>query len=112
VLWCALYGTRRQLSAVIAEVAAIFVVPRVLVGAPRYPVTEWERAIIWPLTGLVVGLTVQELVSRIKHQAEQLKELAGTDALPGRAKRTWDDSLAPRARARKTKQRALGARTG
>jgi diguanylate cyclase (GGDEF)-like protein len=94
VFWCALYGTPRQLGVVIAGVALIFIVPRVLVGSPRYPVSEWERAFIWPLTGLLMGLTVQGLVARIKRQADQLKELAGTDALTGLAnRRTWDEAL-------------------
>jgi diguanylate cyclase (GGDEF)-like protein len=94
VFWCALYGTRRQLGVVIAGVAMIFIVPRILVGGPNYPVGEWERAVIWPLTGLLMGLTVQGLVARIKRQADQLKELAGTDALTGLAnRRTWDEAL-------------------
>jgi diguanylate cyclase (GGDEF)-like protein len=94
VFWCALYGTRRQLSVVIAALVAMFVAPRVLIGAPRYPTSDWERALIWPLTGLLVGVTVQDLVGRIRRQAAQLKELAGTDALTGVAnRRTWDDSL-------------------
>jgi diguanylate cyclase (GGDEF)-like protein len=94
VFWCALYGTPRQLGVVIAGVALIFIVPRIIVGAPSYPVSEWERAAIWPLTGLLMGLTVQGLVARIKRQADQLKELAGTDALTGLAnRRTWDEAL-------------------
>jgi diguanylate cyclase (GGDEF)-like protein len=94
VFWCSLYGTRRQLGVVIAGVALMFAVPRVLIGGSHYPVTEWERGIIWPLTGLLMGLTVQSLVARIKRQAALLKELAGTDALTGVAnRRTWDESL-------------------
>ncbi len=95
VFWCALYGTRRQLGVVIAGMALMFVVPRLVIGDPHYPVTEWERAGIWSLTGLLMGLTVQSLVARIKRQAVLLKELAGTDALTGVAnRRTWDESLA------------------
>ncbi|HLY49961.1 MAG TPA: GGDEF domain-containing protein, partial [Solirubrobacteraceae bacterium] len=95
VFWCALYGTRRQLGVLIVGVAAVFVVPRILVGGSAYPVSEWERALIWPLTGLIIGVTVQELVARIKRQAEQLQELASTDALTGVAnRRTWDSTLA------------------
>lgn len=95
VFWCALYGTRRQLGVLIAAVAAMFVVPRLTVGGRNYPISEWERAFIWPLTGLLMGLTVQGLVARIKRQADLLKELAGTDALTGLAnRRTWDESLA------------------
>lgn len=94
VFWCALYGTPPQLSVVIAGVALVFIVPRVFVGDPSYPVAEWERAAIWTLTGLLMGLTVQGLVARIKRQADQLKELAGTDALTGLAnRRTWDEAL-------------------
>jgi diguanylate cyclase (GGDEF)-like protein len=95
VFWCALYGTPRQLGVVIAGVALVFIVPRLLIGTPNYPVSEWERAVIWTLTGLLMGLTVQGLVARIKRQADQLKELAGTDALTGLAnRRTWDEALA------------------
>jgi diguanylate cyclase (GGDEF)-like protein len=94
VFWCALYGTRRQLMVIIVGVAVMFAVPRLVVGAPRYPVTEWERALLWAGTGLVVGLTVQGLVARIKLQAQQLKQLAGTDPLTGLAnRRTWDEAL-------------------
>lgn len=94
VFWCSLYGTRRQLSVVIAGMALMFVAPRLVVGDPHYPVTEWERAFIWPLTGLLMGLTVQSLVARIKRQAALLKELAGTDALTGVPnRRTWDEAL-------------------
>jgi diguanylate cyclase (GGDEF)-like protein len=106
VFWCALYGTRRQLAVVIAGVAAMFVVPRVLIGGSHYPVTEWERAVIWPGTGLVIGFTVQGLVARIKLQARQLEKLAGTDHLTGLAnRRTWDAALALEIqRARRTGQ--------
>jgi diguanylate cyclase (GGDEF)-like protein len=94
VFWCALYGTPRQLWLVIGGMALIFVMPRMLIGGAKYPVTEWERAIMWPLTGLLMGLTVQSLVVRTKRQAALLKELAGTDALTGVAnRRTWDESL-------------------
>ena len=94
VFWCALYGTRRQLGVVIAGVGLIFVVPRAFIGGAAYPVTEWERGLLWLLTCLLMGLTVQSLVVRIKRQAGLLKELAGTDALTGLAnRRTWDESL-------------------
>jgi diguanylate cyclase (GGDEF)-like protein len=94
VFWCSLYGTRRQLGVIVAGMALMFVVPRLVAGGSYYPVTEWERAVIWPLTGLSMGLTVQSLVARIKRQAALLKELAGTDALTGVAnRRTWDEAL-------------------
>lgn len=94
VFWCALYGNRRQLGILIMGMAVMFIVPRATVGGHDYPPYEWERAFLWPLTGLLMGITVQSLVVRIKRQADQLKELAGTDALTGLAnRRTWDEAL-------------------
>jgi hypothetical protein len=95
VFLCALYGTRSQLAVVIAGVAAMFVVPRLVIGPPDYSVTECERAIIW--AGNRVGSGADGARTGgggIKLQSEQLKELAGTDALTGLAnRRSWDESL-------------------
>jgi diguanylate cyclase (GGDEF)-like protein len=103
VFWCAMYGSRGQLVVVLAGVAAVFAVPAAMIGSPHYPVTEWERAILWSVSGLVFGLAVQSLVARIREQAQQLAALADTDPLTGLAnRRLWDEAvLREAARARR-----------
>jgi hypothetical protein len=42
VIWVALYGTRRMLVGTLCGVAATYIVPLLLIGAPRYPDTGWR----------------------------------------------------------------------
>src|SRR6266540_3044045 len=66
VFWLALYGTRRQLAVSIVGVAAIFLMPLLLVGSPDYPSSEWTRAILWICVAPIVGFTVQRLVRELR----------------------------------------------
>lgn len=74
VFWVALYGQRKHLAAVIAGVAALFLVPLVGVLDADYPVSEWRRALLWVAVSLVVGLTVQGLVARTRTHARRFEE--------------------------------------
>ena len=69
MFWLALYGTRRDLGVGIAAVAAVFLTPPLLVGAPAYPESEWTRALIWICVAPIVGYTVQALVSELRLRA-------------------------------------------
>jgi diguanylate cyclase (GGDEF)-like protein len=69
VFWLALYGTRDQLAISIAGVAAVFVAPLVLVGAPDYPSSEWTRALLWICVAPIIGFTVQSLVGQLRRSA-------------------------------------------
>jgi diguanylate cyclase (GGDEF)-like protein len=71
VFWLALYGSRRQLAASIAGVAAVFLTPPLLVGAPEYPSSEWTRAILWICVAPIVGFTVQSLVRQLRERATE-----------------------------------------
>ena len=51
VFWLALYGTRRELGSSIVGVAALFLTPLLLVGAPEYPASEWTRGAALDLRG-------------------------------------------------------------
>ena len=58
VFWLALYGTRKQLAVSIAGVAAVFVLPLLVLGEPEYPSSEWTRALLWICVAPIVGFTV------------------------------------------------------
>jgi diguanylate cyclase (GGDEF)-like protein len=71
VFWLALYGTRRDLAVAMAGVAAVFLAPLVLVGAPDYPSSEWARALLWICVAPIVGYTVQALVRELRARAAE-----------------------------------------
>ena len=71
VFWLALYGTRRQLAVGIVGVAAVFLIPLVLIGEPDYPSGEWEHALLWICVAPIVGFTVQSLVRQLRDRAEE-----------------------------------------
>jgi diguanylate cyclase (GGDEF)-like protein len=71
VFWLALYGTRDQLAVSIAGVAAVFVTPLLLVGAPEYPPSEWTRAMLWICVAPIIGFTVQSLVGQLRRSAAE-----------------------------------------
>ena len=74
--------------------------PIILLGEPRYPSSEWRRALMWAGVGPVVGLTVQRLVSQRRELIGSLREIARSDALTGVAnRRAWDERLPPELRA-------------
>jgi diguanylate cyclase (GGDEF)-like protein len=102
VVWVALYGTRRMLIGTLAGVSATYIVPLVLVGAPRYPDTGWRSVVLTVSLAAIIGLTVQRLVAQTRdqvedreHLLERVNELARTDALTGTAnRRCWDEEFA------------------
>jgi diguanylate cyclase (GGDEF)-like protein len=82
VFWLALYGTRQHLAIGIAGLAAVFLTPLVLVGAPEYPSTEWRTAILWICVAPIVGFTVQALVAELRARAAETRlALANIEAV-------------------------------
>jgi diguanylate cyclase (GGDEF)-like protein len=71
VFWLALYGSREQLAMSIVGVAAVFVFPPLIVGAPDYPASEWTRALLWVCVAPIVGFTVQSLVRQLRDRADE-----------------------------------------
>jgi diguanylate cyclase (GGDEF)-like protein len=102
VFWVALYGTRPQLTAVLAGVAATYYVPLVAVGGPDYPLEGWRGGALFVVVAAIIGYTVQDLIARLRsvlaertELTARLEQLAGTDPLTGLAnRRTWDEALA------------------
>ena len=101
VFWLALYGTPRQLGAVLVGVAAVFYVPLLAIGGPLYPLASWRTGALFVVVGAIVGFTVQNLVARLRvvlaERADllvRLERLAASDPLTGLAnRRRWDDEL-------------------
>jgi diguanylate cyclase (GGDEF)-like protein len=71
VVWIALYGQRWELGLAIAGVAATFLGPFALTGEMNYPATELGRALAAVAVAVVVGVTVQGLVARLRSRAEE-----------------------------------------
>jgi diguanylate cyclase (GGDEF)-like protein len=105
----ALHGTRRQLAAVIAGVAAYFALPVVLIGGEQYPAAGLRSGALYVVVGAMIGYTVQGLVAQVRdrviearRRGNALEDLAFTDALTGlgnrRAWETWLDAALATAR--------------
>ena len=74
VFWLALYGSLDQLAVSIVGVVAVFIVPVLVAGSPKYPPSEWTRALLWICVAPIVGFTVQALVRQLRDRAaENLK---------------------------------------
>jgi hypothetical protein len=69
VVWIALYGERWELGFAIMGVAATFLGP--LVRSAHYPATEVGRSLAAVAVAVVVGVTVQGLVRRLRARAEE-----------------------------------------
>jgi diguanylate cyclase (GGDEF)-like protein len=69
VVWIALYGERWELGIAIAGVAATFMGP--LLRSAQYPGTEVGRSLAAVAVAVVVGVTVQGLVRRLRTRAAE-----------------------------------------
>lgn len=87
VFWLALYGTAFQVALATVAATVTLALPILIEGAPRYPVGEWGRLIVWLAVAPVIGYTVQGLVRRI----EQLARTDPLTHLPNR--RSWEERL-------------------
>jgi diguanylate cyclase (GGDEF)-like protein len=72
VFWLALHGSRAELLAVIASVCAFFVAPVLLIGGMAYPLSNWRIAVVFAAASAIVGVTVQNLVARVREHADAL----------------------------------------
>jgi diguanylate cyclase (GGDEF)-like protein len=80
-----LHRSRRVLGVVTLAMAAFFVVPVVVIGAPEYPPGQYRAALLAVLVFGTVGFVVQSLVARGEEQAAEanargrmLEDVAGT----------------------------------
>jgi diguanylate cyclase (GGDEF)-like protein len=88
VVWVSLYGTPRMLRLTLAGVGLTYILPLVLIGAPRYPAAGWRSTVLSLALAAIIGNTVQRLVAKTRDQAR-------LDGLTGAAnRRSWDERLA------------------
>jgi diguanylate cyclase (GGDEF)-like protein len=102
VIAAALHGTRRRLNAVIAGVAAMYLIPIVVIGTPQHPLAISLRLTAFMVVfSTVIGLTIHRLVGELREREqereallERLDHLAHTDALTGLPnRRAWYEAL-------------------
>ncbi|MGV8967660.1 MAG: GGDEF domain-containing protein [Cellulomonas sp.] len=75
LVWLAIYGTRAQLAAAVAALAATFVVPMVVFGAPMYPPTSWGIAVVSVIVGALAGPAIQHQVEQARQRATDIAAL-------------------------------------
>ncbi len=82
MLWVGLYGSRRQLQAIVVAGGLVLAVPAVIFGAPRYPSTGWRGSLVLIFTGAVAGAAAQRtrraLEARTAQLAARESELLGS----------------------------------
>jgi diguanylate cyclase (GGDEF)-like protein len=70
VFWTALYGSGlRQLTVMLAALAAFFAAPSLLIGAPAYPYADLLQVTLPIAVSAIVCVTAQQLVARVRREA-------------------------------------------
>ena len=72
VFWLALHGGRGQLLILIAGVCAFFLAPAFITDGLQYPLGSWRVAVVFGAVSAIVGIAVQDLVARVRSDAEAL----------------------------------------
>lgn len=91
VLWVAVYGTLRELGAIVLAAAALLTMPLFDGGANLALVQTMAMMV----GGGAVALMVHRFFDRLRRQTNRLQVFAGTDPLTGAAnRRAWDEELA------------------
>jgi diguanylate cyclase (GGDEF)-like protein len=72
VLQSALYGgDRRELWAVLAAVAGLYLAPILILGPPGYPHSQYRAGVLTIAISWLIGLSAQQLVLRVRSEADQ-----------------------------------------
>ncbi len=87
IVWFSLFGSRRQLVAVISCAAVALIAPLVLIGGERYPTTAWRSSLVLIGVGLLAGLSSQRFRDRLATRTNEAGSLAAQlhDALEAMA---------------------------
>jgi PAS domain S-box-containing protein len=64
IVWLALYGRRLHLVVGLFFMYLALLIPVIVVGAPKYPDTEWRQVIVMSAVTSLVSVTVSAMVSR------------------------------------------------
>lgn len=74
VFYTALHSeSRHQLAVVIAGMAAVYLAPIILIGAPRYPETQYRAAMLTVAVSAIIGLATSRLVASVRRQAGEAR---------------------------------------
>ncbi|MGZ8611772.1 MAG: diguanylate cyclase [Actinomycetota bacterium] len=92
IVWVAVYGTRRELGAIVLAAT-------LLLTAPALEGRDQAQALVQTLAmlfgGGVVALMVHRFFDKLRRQTNRLQVFAGTDPLTGAAnRRAWDEEVA------------------
>ena len=74
VLWLALFGVRRDLYVAAGLAVAVLMVPILVIGGPRYPVSDWRKALLWMAITLLVAPVVQRVVGMLAVETQRHRE--------------------------------------
>ena len=115
IVWLAMFGTRRQLIIGLVAMTLALVVPFLVFGDPRYPVTSWRSALLFLVVAALTGLAIQSLVVRVRHDQRDARRRAPErhrDGDRGHRRERHDHRLQPRRRAHARLRRRRGRRQG
>lgn len=105
VVFASLRANRREFAVALFGVAAVYLLPVWLVGAPQYPVGGWRSGLLFLVLSAVLGTALLQLVGRVGELLDELGRIARSDALTGLPnRRAWDEFL--------ERQMAIARRTG
>jgi diguanylate cyclase (GGDEF)-like protein len=91
-VWAALRGRRVEVGAAVVGVAAVYFIPALLIGAPKYPAGGWRAGMLLVVLAAATGFAIVQLVERVGRLVHQLQELATRDGLTGLTnKRAWQE---------------------
>ncbi|MHB8695387.1 MAG: GGDEF domain-containing protein [Solirubrobacteraceae bacterium] len=94
VTWTTLRGRRAEFAVATVGIAAVYLVPAALIGAPHYPAGSWRAGIVFPAIAAVLGAAKLHLVNRVDDLMQRLEQLARTDDLTGLPnRRAWRELL-------------------
>jgi diguanylate cyclase (GGDEF)-like protein len=95
LMWAATRGNTRDVALSVAGIAAVYLVPVIVIGGPNYPVSNVRSGLLLTVMAGAIGISIVHLVKRVRRLFAETRELARTDELTGLPnRRAWEDVLA------------------
>jgi diguanylate cyclase (GGDEF)-like protein len=92
VVWAALQGRRLELGVAVVGVAAVYLLPTLLIGGLSYPSGGWRAGMLLTVLAAATGFAIMRLLERVGRLVHRLEELASRDELTGLPnKRAWQE---------------------
>ena len=77
IVWLALAGNLRQIYAIAAATAAVFVVPMVVAGPPQYPESDWQAALVWSTFAALIAPVLHRVVGQLASETQRARRAHG-----------------------------------